>query len=96
MAVIDIQRPVTLGRSEARLAIEGLVESLAGRFGLSHRDDGERIVFSRPGVRGHVIIGEGRVQVRAELGLLFGGMKPLIEREIGQTLDRIFGPAAPG
>jgi len=88
MSRIDIRRPHQRSRQDVREAVDRLACSLGGQFGVCHRWDGDTLAFERSGVRGRITVGDRDVHVSAELGLLMGAMKPLIEREIERYLDQ--------
>lgn len=87
MSRIDIVRPHQRSRQDVQAAVDRLACSLGGQFGVCHRWDGDTLAFERSGVRGRIAVSDHEVHVTAELGLLMGAMKPLIEREIVRYLD---------
>lgn len=88
MSRIDILRPHQRSREDVRAAVDRLAGSLGEQFGVGHRWDGDTLAFERGGIRGRIDVGAHDVRVTAELGLLMGAMKPMIEREIERYLDR--------
>jgi putative polyhydroxyalkanoate system protein len=88
MSRIDIRRPHQRSRQEVHEAVDKLACSLGGQFGVCHRWDGDTLAFERSGVRGRIAVTDHDVHITAELGLLMGAVKPIIEREIERYLDQ--------
>ena len=91
MAKIDIRRKHGQTPKAAKAAVEKTAAELGKKFGLTHQWEGDTLHFQRSGVDGHIEVTKSEVHVRAELGFLFGMMKPMIEEEIGRQLDKNFG-----
>jgi putative polyhydroxyalkanoate system protein len=88
MPVIDICRSHHGQPARARAALDEAARSLAASYGIRHRWEGERLLFERSGLRGHVDVGPSDLRLRIELGLLLGTLRPVIEREIERQLDQ--------
>jgi len=89
MADIDIRRPHTLDRHEARDLANQVAVELGDSLGLSHDWRGDELHFDGMGVKGHIDVQEGEVRVRVRLGLLTSPLKGSIEQGIRAQLDRL-------
>jgi len=87
MARITVERPHSLGRMAARTKAEQLAERLAREYSLSYRWIGDTLEFKRSGADGRIEVGEERVCVELNLGLLLSAMSGSIKREIERALD---------
>ncbi|MGH8354241.1 MAG: polyhydroxyalkanoic acid system family protein [Pseudomonas sp.] len=87
MARISVERPHSLGRTAARAKAEQLAERLAREYSLSYRWSGDTLEFKRSGADGWIEVGEERVRVELNLGLLLSAMSGSIRREIEKALD---------
>ncbi|MEZ5703844.1 MAG: polyhydroxyalkanoic acid system family protein [Burkholderiaceae bacterium] len=58
-------------------------------------DEGDELQFSRPGVKGTLLVNAERFELRAELGFLFSAFKDQIEREIAKNLDELLANNGP-
>lgn len=87
MARITVERSHSLGRTEARSKAEQLAERLAREYAVSYRWNGDTLEFKRSGADGRIEVGDDRVRVELNLGLLLSAMSGSIKREIEKTLD---------
>jgi putative polyhydroxyalkanoate system protein len=88
MAKINVERPHSLGREAAREKAEKLAERLASQYDVRYRWNGDTLEFKRSGADGCIEVGEDRVCVRLNLGLLLSPMSSSIKREIETALDK--------
>jgi putative polyhydroxyalkanoate system protein len=88
MAKINVERPHSLGREAAREKAEKLAERLASQYDVRYRWNGDTMEFKRSGADGSIEVGEDRVYVRLNLGLLLSPMSSSIKREIEAALDK--------
>lgn len=88
MARIDVERPHALGREAAREKAEQLAERLAREYAVRYRWSGDTLEFKRSGADGRIEVGEDRVRVQLNLGLLLSAMSGSIKREIEEVLDK--------
>ena len=91
MAQIDIRRTHGSSLKDAKAAVDKTAKAIAKRFDITSRWEGDTLHFQRSGVDGHIHVSKAEVHVHAQLGFLFGMMKPMIEEEINKQLDRNFG-----
>jgi putative polyhydroxyalkanoate system protein len=89
MPHLSIERPHHLPQAEAKALAERLARDFEQRFGLVWRWDDDVIHFQRPGVSGSMRVGPATIALDLTLGLMFGAMKPVIERRINAELDRL-------
>jgi putative polyhydroxyalkanoate system protein len=91
VAQIDIRRKHGSSLKDAKAAVDKTARAIAKKFQITHEWEGNTLHFQRGGVDGHIDVNKAEVHVRAELGFLFGMMKPMIEEEINKQLDKNFG-----
>lgn len=87
MARITVERSHQLGLDAARGKAEALAERLAREYDVKYRWSGDTLEFKRSGADGSIRVGEDRVRVELNLGLLLSAMGGSIKREIERTLD---------
>lgn len=91
MAKIDIRRKHGLSLKAAKAKVEKTAAAIGKKFALDSEWDGDTLNFQRFGVTGHIHVTKQEIVVIAELGFLFGAMKPMIEEEIETQLSTHFG-----
>jgi putative polyhydroxyalkanoate system protein len=91
MSSIDIRRKHSRSLKQAKAAVDKTAAAIGKKFDIQSEWSGNTLKFSRPGVAGSIRVTAGEVHVSAELGFLLGMLKPAIENEIEQQLDRQFG-----
>ena len=91
MATIDIRRKHGRTPTQAKALVDKTVAGVGEKFGVSSQWDGDALHIKRKGIDGEIRVTKTEVIVHAELGFLFGAMKPMIEREIAEQLDKNFG-----
>lgn len=91
MSTIDIRRKHGRTLKAAKTAVDKTAAVIGKKFALSSEWDGDTLHFSRMGVNGQIHVSKTEVHVKAELGFLFGALKPMIETEIENQLDKSFG-----
>jgi putative polyhydroxyalkanoate system protein len=94
MATIDIRRPHTLDKEEARRRAEELAKSLEEKLGIRWHWDGDRIRFEAPsgaakGSTGMVSVDPASVRVEVDLPFLLRAVKGMVEGKINKKLDEI-------
>ncbi len=87
---IDICRTHGFSMTRAKAAVQKTANSIGQRFGINSHWDGDVLHFERSGVSGQIQVSPDQVRVQAELGFLLGTMKPMIEKEICEQLDKNF------
>ena len=88
MSRITVERSHSLGLAVAREKAEALAQRLASEYDVKYRWSGDTLEFKRSGADGSIRVGEDRVRVELNLGLLLSAMGGSIKREIEQTLDK--------
>ena len=91
MAKIDIHRKHGSSLKDAKAAVDKTAKAIGKKFEITSAWEGDTLHLQRSGVDGHIAVTKSDVHVRAELGFLFGMMKPMIEEEIERQLDKNFG-----
>jgi putative polyhydroxyalkanoate system protein len=91
MSNIDIRRKHGKSLKAAKAAVDKTATAIGRKFGIASEWQGDNLHFSRGGVNGRIHVGKSELRVHAELGLLLGTMKPMIEAEIQRQLDEHFG-----
>ena len=92
MATISIARKHALPHRKAKALAERLAKDLEKRFDLACTWEGDHVAFKRPGVAGRMHVGNDRISLDVDLGLLLTPLKPAIEREIAARLDELTIP----
>ena len=87
MPSIDIRRKHHRSLKDAKAAVKKTAAAIGKKFGVETKWDGDTLIFERPGASGKIHISDKEIRVTAELGFLFGAMKPMIEKEIENHLD---------
>jgi putative polyhydroxyalkanoate system protein len=91
MPSIDIRRKHGRSLKEAKAAVDKTAAAIGSKFDIDSSWSGNTLTFSRAGVNGVIRVSASEVHVSADLGFLLGMMRPVIEREIEEQLDRQFG-----
>ncbi len=94
MATIEISRPHTLSKDDARQKAEELAKGMAEKLGIEWKWAGDTIEFHAPsgmakGAKGQVIVREKEVRVEVDLPLMLRPMKGVVEGKIKERLDRL-------
>ncbi len=90
MPSIDLRRPHQLSIADARAVVDKVAARMHEKFGMTGQWQGDTLGFSRPGISGAIVVEDGSVQVRAQLGLMLAPLKGMIEQEIQRKLDEHF------
>jgi putative polyhydroxyalkanoate system protein len=91
MSHIDIRRKHGQSLKQARVAVDRTAAAIGSKFDIESEWSGNTLKFSRSGVSGKIHVNAHEVHVSADLGFLLGMLRPAIEREIEQQLDKQFG-----
>jgi len=91
MPHIDIRRKHGQSIPQAKAAVNKTAAAIGKKFDIQSTWSGNTLNFTRSGVSGTIKVTAAEVHVSAELGFLLGMLKPAIEREIEQQLDKQFG-----
>lgn len=90
MANIDICHKHGSTMAKARTAVDKTAKSIGQRFAIGSHWEGNVLHFERTGISGTIQVDRDQVHVQAQLGFLLGAMKPMIEKEIRDQLDKNF------
>jgi putative polyhydroxyalkanoate system protein len=71
-----------------------MAEHLGRKFGLEGEWEGNVLRFERPGVSGHLAVGEDDLHLAVSLGFMLRAMRGTIHEEVTREVDRIFGGGA--
>lgn len=96
---IRIRRHHVLGLARARQLAWQWAQRQGGQAMTSQVMTGDTrdvVRFSRAGVDGTLVIAADYFELTAALGFLMGALKPLIEAEMGRSLDALMAGEAPG
>lgn len=88
MPSIDIRRKHKLTQKEARDVVKKTAAAISKKFGIESKWSGNTLNFERAGAHGEIRVHAGEIHVTAQLGFLLGTLKPMIEKEIENHLDR--------
>ena len=94
MATIDITRGHSLPLEDAKNKAEELAKSMAERFGISWKWEGNVIRFDAPsgaakGTKGEVAVSEKDVRVQIDLPFMLKMLKGTIESKVNEKLSSL-------
>ena len=94
MATIDITKAHSLPLEDAKKKAEELAKSMADRFGINWKWDGNAIRFDAPGgaakgTKGEVAVTEKDVRVQIDLPFMLKMMKGTIEDKVKEKLNSL-------
>lgn len=89
MSQINIVRPHSQSHDEILATAEAIAEDMSTQFAIRYHWEDERIIFDRPGVKGHIDVLPDEIRIKARLGLLLVAMKGPIETEVHKQLDKL-------
>ena len=94
MSTIDITRPHTLTKDEAKRRAEEVAKSLESRFSLAWRWDGDTIRFDAPsgaakGTKGDIAVSDKDVRVQIDLPFLLKMLKGTVEAKVQEKLTQL-------
>jgi putative polyhydroxyalkanoate system protein len=94
MSTIDVRRPHSLSKEDARKKAEDLAKSMGERFDLDWRWEGDRIVFEATrgkakGTRGLVSVGDKEVRVEIDLPFMLRVLKGTVESKVNEKLREL-------
>ena len=88
MPSIDIHRKHRLSLKDAKAAVKKTALAIGKKFDIQSQWHGDTLQFERPGASGKINVTDKEIHVTADLGFLLGALKPLIEKEIQNHLDK--------
>jgi putative polyhydroxyalkanoate system protein len=94
MSEIRIRRGHSKSLEDARQAAEKMAKRLRKDFDLDYAWDGHVLRFERSGVDGELHVTTKEVRLEARLGFLLAFLKPRIEAEVEDQLDKLLGTPA--
>jgi putative polyhydroxyalkanoate system protein len=94
MSEIRIRRGHSKSLEDARRAAEKMAKQLRKDFDLDYAWDGHVLRFERSGVDGELHVTTREVRLEARLGFLLAFLKPRIEAEVEDQLDKLLGAPA--
>ncbi len=94
MANIDITRQHQVSLDKAQVAVMEIASAMHERFGIESVWHGTTLQFERDGIQGSIALKTDSIQVQAKLGMFFSALKPMIENDIIEKLERYFGPTS--
>lgn len=89
MPSISIAKKHALTHKKAKEVAEQVAKDLKKRFELDYVWEGDHVEFERIGVSGRMLVGKDRIALDVHISLLLSPLKPVIEREIHATLDKL-------
>ena len=94
MATIDIRRPHSLSKDEAKKRAEDLATELKSKLDLQWHWEGDVIRFEAPsgaarGTTGSVEVADSFVRVQVDLPFLLRMLKSKVESKVSEKLDRL-------
>ena len=99
MPDISIHRSHKLGLAKAREVAWQWAEEVEKKFDMEctvvEGDDSDTVEFTRPGVKGQLLVSGNRFELEAKLGFLLGAFSKTIESEIERNLDDLLASTKP-
>lgn len=94
MSTIDVKRSHSLPKEEARTRAEDLARTMAEKFNLEWKWQGDSILFDAPrgaakGTKGEVSVTDKEVRVQIDLPFLLRVMKGTIESKVNEKLNAL-------
>ncbi|RQP26366.1 polyhydroxyalkanoic acid system family protein [Piscinibacter terrae] len=93
MPDIRIHRNHKLGLAKAREVAWQWAEEVEKKFDMEctviEGDETDTVEFTRPGVKGQLLVAADRFELDAKLGFLLGAFSKTIESEIERNLDEL-------
>ncbi len=83
-----IRREHTLGKVEARRRVEGISDTLATKYNLKSRWDGDDLKFSGSSVNGCIAVADDCVDVDVKLGFALMMLEGTIRSSIEDAMDQ--------
>ncbi|MDX1546931.1 MAG: polyhydroxyalkanoic acid system family protein [Rhodothermales bacterium] len=88
---VEIHRPHTLGRAKTRQMVEAIAASLEEKLKLRHAWQGDRLVFRRTGLDGHIDVEDHAVHVYVRKGRLLPVSEGWIRQQVEAVMDEYLG-----
>ena len=85
---MKINRNHDLGLNEARKRVEGIAESLTGKYGLSSNWEGNALKITGSGVNGRINVADQSVDVDVKLGFALMMLEGTIRTSIEEAMDK--------
>jgi len=99
MPDIHIHRKHKLGLPKAREVAWTWAEEVEKKFDMEctvvEGDDSDTVEFTRPGVKGQLVVAADHFDLEAKLGFLLGAFSKTIESEIERNLDELLESSKP-
>ena len=94
MSTIDVKRSHSLPKEEARKRAEDLARTMAEKFNLEWKWQGDSILFDAPrgaakGTKGEVSVTDKEVRVQIDLPFLLRVMKGTVESKVNEKLNAL-------
>jgi putative polyhydroxyalkanoate system protein len=87
MAKIHVTQKHHLDKAHIRQQVQQLAEKLGEELSVDYTWEEDRLVFERPGAKGHIEVREDEVEIEIQLGLLFTPLKGTVEKTITGYLN---------
>lgn len=99
MPDIHIHRAHKLGLAKAREVAWQWAEEVEKKFDMEctvlEGDFSDTVEFTRPGVKGQLVVADDHFELDAKLGFLLGAFSKTIESEIERNLDDLLASSKP-
>lgn len=96
MATIDIVRTHSLGRAEARKAVDQIAADISSELQADLEWQGDSLSIERSGAKGRIDVEDASVRINIELGLLLSPLRGMIEQRVNAYLDRYLSSVGDG
>lgn len=88
---LEITRTHSLDKAETRRMVEAIAASLSRDLHLSYTWEGDRLLFKRTGVNGHIDVDDSAVHVVVKKGRLLPVSEAWIRQQVEAVMDQYLG-----
>ena len=88
---VQINRPHALGKQQARAMVEDIAVSLRQKLSLSYEWEGDRLIFKRTGITGHIDVAEHAVEVYIKRSRLVPVSEGWIRAQVEAVMNQYLG-----
>lgn len=91
MSSIHIKHHHSLQRRETRDRVERVAKYLKEKYKVNYTWKGNQLSCKHKGAFAHVLLGDGYIELKIQLGMLYAAFRRQIERAIRKNLRSVIG-----
>ena len=88
---VQITRPHTLGKQQARAVVQEIAASLQEKLHLDYAWDGDRLTFKRTGLSGHIEVAADYIDVSVKRSRLLPVSESWIREQVEAVMNEHLG-----